>query len=183
MKQHHFYTVFTENITKLLLEKATQEGLLGGQYLITDDLEHKWKQIAPEYMADAVPEVSNYPTVAIAWAAYLGMGVAVYWDTNWDLHGPSDMTYVSLREPRGFDAMDEFIMDKLMDMPAGSPDFVKIESFLRMAASTTIAFIQKEEIPPQSVEAYQIFADAIQVFFKLGASIALHHLGYKFHAQ
>ncbi len=181
MKQHHFYTVFTENLSLLLLEKATQEELLGGQYLITDDLESKWKQIAPEYMADAVSEVEKFPTVAVAWAAYLGMGVAVYWDTNWDLHGPSDMTYVSLREPRGFDAMDEYIMDKLMNMQVGSPQFDKIESFLRKSASTAIAFIQKEEIPPASVEAYQIFADAVQVFFNLGASIALHHLGYKFH--
>lgn len=183
MHQATFYTEFTQNLTNVLLQMGTQEGLLGGQMLITDDLEEKWKQIAPEYMADAVPEVIDYPTVAIAWAAYLGMGVGLLWDADWENNAQSTETYKLFVTPRGFDAMDEYIMDEYFGVKPESEEFVKIETFLRNAANTAITFIRKEQIDPQSKEAYQIFADAIAVFFKLGASICLHRLGYKFHLQ
>ena len=34
-------------------------------------------------LADAVPQIAEYPTVSVAWATYLGMAVAKLWDEDW----------------------------------------------------------------------------------------------------
>jgi hypothetical protein len=176
-----FFTDFSNNLTRLLLQNATNEGLLAGQLLTTDDFDEKWSQIAPEYMADAVNEINEYPAVAIAWAAYVGMGVAVLWDTQWEIHATTPDTYRLLLNPRGFDAMDEYIMEEMLGISVDSPYFLKVEKFLRASADIALTMIRKEEIPPQSIEAYQLFSDCVTVFYRLGASMCLHGRGYAYH--
>lgn len=183
MSHPQFYSAFTDNLTKVLLQQATQEGLLAGQLLTTDDFDAKWNQIAPEYMADAVPEVHQYPSVAVAWAAYVGMGVAMLWDTEWEKHTYANDTYTLFRNPRGFDAMDEYIMAEIMGIAVESTDFGKVEDFLRNAAHTAMTMIRKENFPPDSIEAYRIFSDAVTVMFKLGASMCLYGRGYSYQLE
>ncbi|MDD3194428.1 MAG: hypothetical protein PHU68_01335 [Paludibacter sp.] len=181
MAHPQFYTDFVNNLTQVLLQNATNEGLLGGQILTTEDFDDKWTQIAPEYMADAVQEIAEYPSVAIAWAAYLGMGVAVLWDTDWGKHAFTPDTYKLFKTPRGFDAMDEYVMEEVLGIPVDSEDFSKVEVFLRNSAQLAMTLIRKENIPPQSIEAYQLFSDCVTVFFRLGASLCLHGRGYAYH--
>lgn len=176
-----FYTDFSNNLTRLLLQNATNEGLLAGQLLTTDDFDDKWIQIAPEYMADAVQEITEYPAVAIAWAAYVGMGVAVLWDTQWEKHATTPDTYQLFKSPRGFDEMDEYILEELLGIAVDSSDFLSIEKFLRASAENALTLIRKENIPPQSVEAYQLFSDCVTVFYRLGASMCLYGRGYSYH--
>lgn len=181
MSHPQFFADFVNQLTKIVLQNATNEGLLAGQILTTDDFEEKWNQIAPEYMADAVMEIAEYPSVSIAWAAYVGMGVAVLWDTEWEKHAFAADTYQLMVTPRGFDAMDEYIMEELVGIATGTEEFKKIEIFLRGAAEIALTLLRKEDIPPQSKEAYQIFSDAVTVFYRLGASIALRSRGYAYH--
>jgi len=176
-----FFTDFSNNLTRLLLQNATNEGLLAGQLLTTEDFDDKWSQIAPEYMADAVQEIAGYPAVAIAWAAYVGMGVAVLWDTEWEKHAITPDTYQLFKTPRGFDEMDEYIMEELLGIPAESAGFVQVEKFLRASAEVALTLIRKENIPPQSIEAYQLFSDCVTIFYRLGASLCLHGRGYAYH--
>lgn len=176
-----FYAEFSNNLMSILLRNATDEGFLAGQILTTEDFDEKWTQIAPEYLADAVQEVIQYPSVSIAWAAYLGMGVALLWDTQWDKHATANDTYKLFSIPRGFDAMDEYIMNELFGVDAESKEFTDLETFFRNSAQTALTLIRKENIPPQSPEAYQIFSDTVTVFFRIGASICLHWIGYKYH--
>lgn len=176
-----FFIEFSTNLTRVLLQNATNEGLLSGQLLVTDDFEEKWNQIAPEYLADAVQEVVDYPAVAIAWAAYVGMGVAVLWDTQWEKHATTPDTYQLFRNPRGFDAMDEYIMEEIVGIPVDSEGFMQLEKFLRASAEVALTLIRKEEIPSQSKEAYQIFTDCASVFYSLGASLCLYGRGYSYH--
>lgn len=183
MQQHQFYEAFVTNLTQVLMKMANQFELLGTQLMVTEDFEVKWKQIAPEYMADAVPEVLDYPSVAIAWAGYLGMGIASLWEEDWIKHQDSLNTYTEIRTPRGFDAMDEYIMEEMMQVSLDDEFSKKTEVFFRTAANSAISLIQKEGFEPQSVEAFRIFADAISVFYRLGVSIALYRFGYRMHKQ
>ncbi len=176
-----FFTDFSTNLTRTLLQNATNERMLAGQLLTTADFDDKWNQIAPEYMADAVQEIAGYPAVAIAWAAYVGMGVAMLWDTQWEKHATTPDTYQLFKNPRGFDEMDEYIMEEMMGITAGSARFLKVEKFLRASAEIALTLIRKEDIPPQSIEAYQLFTDCVTIFYRLGASLCLYGRGYSYH--
>ena len=67
---------FENKLQEALLRLCTSYHMLDGTLLASDDIDLHWKKLAPEYMADAVPQVREYPTVSVAWAAYLGMAVA-----------------------------------------------------------------------------------------------------------
>ena len=58
---------FESRITDELLRLCKQYGVLDGTLLATDDISNRWDDFAPEYMADAIKEIAQYPTVSIAW--------------------------------------------------------------------------------------------------------------------
>lgn len=74
---------FESNLTEELLRLCTNYKMLNGVLLETEDIVGQWGKLAPEYMVDAIQQIKDYPTVSIAWAAYLGMAVAKGWDTDW----------------------------------------------------------------------------------------------------
>ena len=57
---------------------------------------------------------------------------------------------------------------------------MKIEDAVRRAAHTALSMIRKEQIEPQSVMAFHVFARTTKVFYRLGVSIALRRLGYHY---
>ena len=101
MNNVEFYDQYEERLTKVLVDLCTSKGFLSGQLYMIDELDEKWTQLAPNYMADAVAEVNEYPSVAIAWAAYLGMGLTAIWDTVWSDYKDIENLYDKFREPRG----------------------------------------------------------------------------------
>ena len=78
-----FLNRFEEKIQGELLRICTSHGMLDGVLLATDDITGHWDTLAPEYVADAVGQIADYPTVSVAWAGYLGLAVAHGWDKNW----------------------------------------------------------------------------------------------------
>ena len=105
---------YEEELTQKLLRQAHDLRCGAEQLYHTEDLEEMWHKIAPQYMVDAVPEIAQYPTVAIAWAGYIGMALAHLWDKDWDEVLRREDVYASLRDPRGFDEMDEYIIEGVM---------------------------------------------------------------------
>jgi hypothetical protein len=55
-----------------------------------------------------------------------------------------------------------------------------LESTIRKAANTAQTMIRKEGIEPQSVMAFHLFARVVKVFFRLGVSLELRRMGYKY---
>ena len=89
-------------------------------------------------------------------------------------------TYLRLRDARGFDEMDEYVAYLMLDAGIKQAEIDKVEDALRSAAISAETAIRKEGIEPQSVMAFHIFARVVKVFFALGASVALHLMGYKY---
>ena len=56
---------YESQLTEQLLRLCTEMGALNGQLLETPDLETVWEAVAQPYVADALPEIPKYPTVAI----------------------------------------------------------------------------------------------------------------------
>lgn len=169
---------FESRVTDELLRMCKQYGLLDGTLLATDDIDARWNDFAPEYMADAVPNIASYPTVAIAWAGYIGMGVAHLWDGDWVAHSKDD--YKSFYGELGFDDMDEHIVRDIIGFHLQSQEAAKIEEMMRRLGETALSLIRRERIEPQSPMAFHVYARIVKVMYRLGAAIELKRLGYKF---
>ena len=169
---------FESRIMNELLKICTQYRMLEGTLLSTDDIDARWHDIAPEYVADAVPNIADYPTVAIAWAGYVGMAIAHQWDGDWAAHCKDE--YKSLDGPAGFDDMDENIVQNVIGFHLESQEAKNIEQMMRRLGETALTLIRRENIEPQSPMAFHVYARAIKVMFRIGAAIELKRLGYKF---
>ncbi len=169
---------FENKLQEELLRLCTSYNLLGGTLLATDDIDDHWKVLAPEYMADAVGQIAEYPTVSVAWAGYLGLAVAYGWDADWTTF--SQMEYKSFYGEQGFDDMDEHIVRDLLGISLDSDEALELEGMIRRSAQAAVGFIRAEQIEPQSPMAFHVFARAVKVMYRTGVAIELKRLGYKF---
>ena len=174
-----YYDVYEENLLREMLRMCTSLGMLDGELLSSEDIDHKWKEWAADYIAEALPEVNSYPDFAIACAGYAGMAVAQWWDQEWGRHHGAK--YVSLHGSRGFDDMDEHIVQRILGLKLDSAEAKQIMNILLCCAQKASTFIQHEHIEAQTVKAFHIFARTVKVMFRIGAALQLRRLGYKFH--
>ncbi len=175
-----FYTQFTQKVEAALVKYCQGKKMIDADLLLVEEIEEVWDKIAPDYMADAVPEIVEYPTVAIAWAGFLGMGVAALWDTDWANYSNRDDLYSVFQKPRGFDCMDEYIMEEMLNLELESKDAEELENVLRSCSYLAEALIRKENIASQSKEAFYCFSIIVKIMFKVGVSVILGKLGYKY---
>ena len=172
-----YYDVFEKNLRDELIRVCTMENELTGKLLRSDDIDAKWQELAPDYMADAMKVITDYPTVSVAWAGYMGMGIAKWWDQDWAVFGA--WPYEKLLGKHGFDDMDEHIVRDILGIKLETPESEKIEELMRKCATTAIGFIRHENIEPQSIRAFYVYARAVKVMYEIGVSVELKRLGYK----
>ena len=169
---------FEEKMQEELLHLCQNYKALDDMLLGNDDIDERWKELAPEYMVDAVEQIRDYPTVSVAWAAYLGMAVAWCWDTDWERY--KDMSYKTFYGPQGFDDMDEHIVGTMLGVSLDSVEAKEIEALIRRCGETAVTLIRREQIDPQTPMAFHVFARACRSMFRTGAAIELKRLGYHF---
>ena len=174
-----YYDAYEANLLNELLKMCTSLGMLDGELLNSEDIDQKWKEWAPEYIAEALPEVNSYPEFAIACAGYAGMAVAQWWDQDWGRHHSAK--YESLHGERGFDDMDEYIVQNILDLKLDSDQAKQLMNILLCCAQKASTFIRHEQIEHQTVKAFHIFARTVKVMFRTGAALQLKRLEYKFH--
>ena len=174
-----YYDTYEVNLQREILKMCTDLGMLDGDLLSSEDIDQKWKEWAPEYIAEALPEVNSYPEFAIACAAYAGMAAAQWWDMDWGRH--HNARYETLHGTRGFDDMDEHIVQNILRLTLDSTEAQQIMNILLCCAQKAVTFIQHEHIEHQTVKAFHIFARTTRVMYKTGAALQLKRLGYKFH--
>ena len=179
MEDTRYFDTYEENLQQEMLRVCTGLGMLSGELLSSEDIDDKWKEWAPEYIADALPEVNAYPEFAIACAGYAGMAAAQWWDEDWGRYHNSE--YSCLHGPRGFDDMDEHIVQNILRFPLDSTEAKQIVNILLCCAQKADNFIRHEQIESQTVKAFHIFARTVKVMYRTGAALHLHRLGYKFH--
>lgn len=178
MENLEYFDTFENNLLQELMKLCTSHKMLEGTLLASDDIDERWKEYAPEYMADAVPQVNAFPAAAIAWAGYVGMAVAHRWDENWSEYATEP--YDKLHGEQGFDDMDEYIVQNILGLSLDDEAAQKIEEMMRRCANTAITYIRREETEAQSTKAFYIFARTTRSMFRIGAAMELHRLGYKF---
>ena len=95
-KDIEFLDNYELSLTEELLRVCTSLGMLDGTLLSSEDIDGKWKEFAPEYMSEAVPNLDSFPEAAIGWAGYIGMAVTKWWDIDWGKHH-SEKSTISYR--------------------------------------------------------------------------------------
>lgn len=78
------------------------------------DIEELWQKIGESYLPDGMREFNAYPTVSLGWMMFIGMAIAKYWDTDWELYSKVGDLYKYLRDQRDFDHMDDYICEKVL---------------------------------------------------------------------
>lgn len=179
-KQTEYLDRYEKELRARLTELCTELRFMNGQLLLTDDLDEVWTHCAPEYMADAVPNIAQYPSAALAWAAYFGMAVARLWDRRWDEVQKWPDPYAVIRDARGFDEMDEYVTEEILGYLPESRTARDIENLMVQLARTAETAIRREEIEPQSETAFHVFARTVRTLYRIGASVELYMLGYKY---
>lgn len=180
MEKNEYFDSYEQKLSELLLEQCVSKGAIDDMLIMVDELDEKWIEMAPEYMVNAVPIVNEYPTVAVAWAGYLGMAVASIWDSSWDKYKDVKDLYSMICDARGFDEMDEYIVEDILGLKLDSKEAVDIENLFRSCAYSAIGMIRKENIQAMTGDAFHVFARTAKLFFKLGVSIELKRAGYKY---
>lgn len=179
MEDNRYFDSYENNLLQEMLKVCTSLGMLDGELLNSEDIDLKWKEWAPEYIAEALPEVNAYPEFAIGCAGYAGMAVAQWWDTDWGRN--HSMKYESLHGARGFDDMDEHIVQNILGLSLDSVEAKQIMNIMLCCAQKAVDFIRHEQIEHQTVKAFHVFARTVKVMFRIGAALQLKRLGYKFH--
>ena len=166
---------FQDTLQDGLLKLCRNAGICGAELLSSSDIESKWSSFAKDYIADAVENFNSYPEAAIAWAAFLGMGVANDWDTDWQ--AAKDKPYKSYYGPRGWDDMDEYILGPCLHLKA---DYAKkVSQTFDSCALATMGLLRHEAIETWSKEGFYALARIYGTMFRIGACAELYRLGYK----
>ena len=178
IKDPEYLQHFEQKVEEELLKLCTSYEMLDGTLLGSEDIDNLWTALAPEYVADAVPNIQDYPVVSLAWAMYLGMGVAYGWDADWEKYGQAP--YKSYYGEQGFDDMDEHIVRDILRIPLESRTAKELEDMARRCGQTALTLIRNERIEPSTPTAFHVYARAIKVMYRLGAAMQLRRMGYKF---
>ncbi len=178
MEEKEYFDQYEQALLQETLKICTGFGMLDGSLLASDDIDAKWKEFAPEYIAEALPEVNDYPEFAIGAAGYLGMAVAKWWDTDWGRHHGD--SYTSFHGSRGFDNMDDHILQDILGYAPDSTEAKQLTNIMMVCAQTAENFIRHEQIEHQTAKAFHIFARTVEVQFKIGAALMLKKMGYRF---
>ena len=166
-----FEAILEEGLVKLSSNLSLQEG----EMLSSEDILNKWNDsLMQGYVGDAVENFNGYPEVAIAWAAYLGMGVAHDWDADFQLF--SKRVYPDYYGPRGFDDMDEHIVDLI---GADESLAVKLRLSLQSLAVAAQGLMRHEGVEANTERGFYVLVRIYSVMFRLGAAIELRRLGYR----
>lgn len=167
---------------ELSLTRALMASCCQSRLLATDDLDHLWADIAPEYMADAVPNVAEYPLVSIAWAGYVGLALAHIWDKQPERLAPvaGVSIYRRLTEHRGWDAMDEYITEEVLGLAAGTPAATALEARMHALAQQALSRLRHEDIEPQTSTAFHVYARTCRAIYRAAVSLQLAADGYHY---
>lgn len=140
------------------------------------DVEDKWEQIAQSYIADGIREFADYPTVSLGWMMYLGMAVAKYWDSEWEIYSKIEDLYLYIRDERGYDCMDEYVREEVLLLEGD--DYDALEKIVGECASRVHNALLHQHLEPGTKEAFNGYVVCLHQLYLMGAAVQLKRMGY-----
>ena len=167
MDNTEFLDNYEKTLERGLLRVCSSAELLSDELLESPDIDEMWDTYAKDYIADAVENFNDYSEAAIAWAGFLGMGVAHNWDSHWTFHRHD--SYRSYYGNRGWDDMDEHILHGVLGLDLNSAEAKKISDTLQNCALAALGLIRHEGIETQTALGFYVLARTYGVLYRIGA--------------
>ena len=160
---------YTTSLESHLLRLAEEEGLLGKQLLETEDLTELFSSVTKAYL------------VSLGWIAFVGMAMAALWDSDWEHYGAikPETLYQQIRDARGWDELDEYVLEDVLGFGKESDKAKLYTAFLRRASEQSHSLLMREEAEPSSPLAFQLYTHTLYALYHLGIALALSLFGYK----
>lgn len=168
---------FEDKLKTTLLQYLRQENLIGERFPICPDVEEKWEEMIRAYLTDGVREFNEYPMVSLGWPMFLGMAIAKYWDVDWEKYKDMTFLYEYIRDKRGYDNMDEYILEEILLLD--EDNCKKITDIVAECASITNNMLRHENIEPGTKEAFQAYMQCLNQMYLMGMALQLNIMGYK----
>ena len=140
------------------------------------DVADAWRKIAEAYLPDGIREFSGYPMVSLGWMMFLGMAMAQFWDENWTEYGQNANIYEMLRDKRGYDNMDEYILEEVLRLDAEKRR--QTSQLVGECASRTLAILRNSDIEAGAEDAFRGYVACLRQMYLYGAAVQLNRLGY-----
>ncbi len=140
------------------------------------DVEGKWPAIAEAYLPDGAREFANYPVASLGWMMFIAMAVAKFWDEDWAKYDQVEDLYLYLRDKRGFDNLDEYILDEVLDLHGD--DAEAMQNLVGDCAERAKRALFKRDIEPGTVEAFKGYVACLQCMYQLGMAVQFKAMGY-----
>ncbi len=140
------------------------------------DVEAKWPPVAEAYLPDGVREFADYPVASLGWMMFIGMAIAKRWDEDWEKYGQADDLYTPMRDQRGFDNLDEYILDEVLELHGDAAE--QMQALVGDCAERVKRAIFKLDIEPGTVEAFKAYVGGLQCMYQMGMAIQLKAMGY-----
>ncbi len=167
---------FEEKVRKDLVEFLQQKGALDDHVPECIDVEERWGEIARAYMPDGAREFQNYPVVSLGWMMFIGMALAYYWDTDWEKHSASKTLYEQLRDIKGYDNLDEAVVETLLGYRDEAAE--KVTELVAQCAARVYSLLSHEHVEPGTEAALGCYIAALHQLYLAGMAMELNALGY-----
>lgn len=174
-------TDFEHRIHQDLHQHLIHKGALEAIFPDAPDIEEKWESIAQSYIPDGIREYADYPTVSLGWMMYLGMAVARRWDEDWLRYRDKADFYEELRDPWGFDNMDEYIRQEVLHL--SGEEYDATERLVSGCASRTLSQLRHSGYEAGTKEAFSAYVACLHQLYLMGAAVELLWLGYHMQQQ
>lgn len=140
------------------------------------DVEGKWPAIAEAYLPDGAREFASYPVASLGWMMFIAMAVAKFWDLDWEKYDKVENLYLMLRDKRGYDNLDEYILDEVLDLHGDAAE--QLQTLVGDCAERVKRALFARDIEPGTVEAFKAYVACLQTMYQMGMSIQLKAMGY-----
>ena len=141
------------------------------------DVEDKWEEIARAYIPDGIREFNDFPSASLGWMMYIGMAVAKYWDTEWEIYSKIENLYAFMRDKRGYDCMDEYIREEVLLL--SGVDYTVLEKIVGECASRVYNALRHQNIEPGTKDAFNAYIACLHQLYLMGCAMQLKRMGYR----
>lgn len=152
-------------------------GRIDSHFPEAPDIEDLWPSVAQSYLPDGIREFADFPIVSLAWPAYVGMAVAKYWDTDWNLYSKVDDIYLYLRNQRDFDHLDDYISCNVLLLKADKQQ--RLYDVMGECAARVLSILRHAHLEPGTREAFNGYVTAIHQMYLMGMAMQLKDMGYR----
>ena len=169
---NNFLTTLFDDIHRFLVERDAVDERMPE----CPDVEGKWPAIAESYLPDGAREFADYPVASLGWMMFIAMAVAKFWDVDWQRYDKEPDLYLMLRDKRGYDHLDEYILDEVLGLHGDAAE--QMQTLVGDCAERVKRLLYKQDIEPGTADAFKAYVACLQCMYHMGMAVQLKAMGY-----